>query len=174
MVGSEPDGAVLAPLLRRAGSVIESEIRGASMGDALPDGSRIRIDCRADEHYPPGAVIAFVTPAGLVGHRVVAVRRKGQTSPIFFTRGDATIVCDGPVLAEWVLGEVTEWSDGLAWRPVPAAPTEAMTRRLASGLILSLIRGASLASVGWSGRLSRLLLRIANRSRPVDEPSRTP
>ena len=42
----------LVPLLRRSGSVIESDIRGSSMGTALPDGSRIRISCRSRRALP--------------------------------------------------------------------------------------------------------------------------
>ena len=63
----------LAPLLRRSGSVIESQIRGSSMAGALSDGTRIRIRCGSSEVYPTGTVIAFIIPGGLVGHRVVAV-----------------------------------------------------------------------------------------------------
>jgi hypothetical protein len=156
-------GLALAPLLRRAGSIIESEIRGSSMGRALPDGSRIRIRCRADEEYGPGTVIAFITPAGLVGHRVVAVRRGPAAPTMFFTRGDAALVCDGPVRPDWVLGEVSEWFDGSAWRPLAPPPALGTARRAVAGGIVLLINALALASVEFSARVSGLLLRLVHR-----------
>jgi len=167
MTEPPPDrGLTLAPLLRRAGAVIESEIRGSSMGRTLPDATRIRISCHAEESYRPGMVMAFIIPGGLVGHRVVAVTkgRGGQT--VFFTRGDGTVVSDGPVEAERVLGEVTEWFDGGSWCPVPAAPAMSPGRKFTAGLLLLLIQVSARVSVAASAGISRLLLRAAHRRRP--------
>jgi hypothetical protein len=161
-------GLRLAPLLQRAGSVIESEIRGPSMAGTLPDGARIRIACRGEGEFPTGTVLAFVTPMGLIGHRIVAVGRAGKGVPLYFTRGDGAVVCDGPIEVSRVLGVITEWFDGAAWRSVPAAPAMPAARRIVAGTVLSLTRIVALASLSWSGRLSRLLLRVANRYRSGD------
>jgi len=158
-------GLTLAPMLQRAGRVIESEIRGPSMGATLPDGARIRISCRVDGNYQPGTVIVFVIPAGLVGHRVVAVTRGRGGQAIFFTRGDATVVCDGPVELARVLGEVTERFDGLGWSPLPACVVMGPGRRLSATVILSLIRLAASVNISASARISGFLLRVAHRQR---------
>jgi hypothetical protein len=156
-------GLTLAPLLRRAGSVIESELRGSSMGGTLSDGTRIRIRCGNEESYPAGAVIAYVIPGGLIGHRIVAVTSRHGGQPLYFTRGDATIVCDGPVQAGMVLGEVTEWFGGGTWRPLPRALAMGLGRSLSAAVILAAIRITSGISAVAAGRISGALLRIAHR-----------
>jgi hypothetical protein len=167
-----PDrGLALAPILRRAGSVIESEIRGPSMGATLPNGTRIRISCRTEDSYQPGTVIAFVIPAGLVGHRVVALARGRSGRDLFFTRGDGAVVCDGPIEAGRVLGEVTEWFDGQSWHPVPAAPVMSAGRRVVAGLVLLVIRLSARVNIGAAARISGFLLRQAQRRRV---PARSP
>ncbi len=148
-----PDAAhSLAPLLQRAGAVIDSEIRGRSMGKTLPPGTKIRIRCATGADYAPGTVIAFLGGNGLVGHRVVG--RAG--AQYLLTRGDGTVICDPPVEASRVLGEIIEWQDGEAWRAVPAAPT----RGALSGLVAT--------AVQWFiGGLHRVQPRLAAGSAAV-------
>lgn len=155
----------LAPLLRRSGSVIESQIRGSSMAGALSDGTRIRIRCGSSEVYPTGTVIAFIIPGGLVGHRVVAVSHGRGGEGLLFTRGDRTVVADGPVRTDQVLGEVTEWFDGGTWRALPLAEMMRPGRRLWAALILAIIRVTAALNVRLAGRISGVLLRIAHRRR---------
>ena len=164
-MGSPPTdlGTALAPLLRRAGSVIESEIRGRSMGSTLPPGTRIRIRCLAEAGYRTGSVVAFVAGRGLVGHRVVGrgSDRRGRT--VLLTRGDGTPVCDPPVEPDLVLGEVTDWHDGRAWRPIPDPPPITALRRLAAAGLLLLVRLTLAVDPRLAGRLAAGLALVAQR-----------
>ena len=76
-----------------------------------------------------------------------------------------TVVADGPVRADQVLGEVTEWFDGETWRPLPLAEMMRPGRRLWAALILAIIRVTAALNVRLAGRISGVLLRIAHRRR---------
>ncbi len=171
---SEPlpiDGGLgLLPLLQRAGRDIESTIQGRSMGNTLPPGTRILIRCRESGAYVNGSVVAFVATRGLVGHRVVGRRADSTGTVTLLTRGDGTLVCDPPLEPSRVLGEVTEWHDGEAWRPVPPAPARSTPARLGAAGLLLLVRAALAIDQEMAARLARLLTFVAQRLRPP-EPS---
>jgi hypothetical protein len=102
---------------------------------------------------------------------VVAVTGRRGVQPLYFSRGDATIVCDGPVQAGMVLGEVTESFGGGDWRPLPRPLAMGPGRRLSAAVILAVIRITAGISVPAAGRLSGVLLRIAHRRRSAPRVS---
>jgi hypothetical protein len=159
-------GLALIPLLQRAGRDIESTIHGRSMGSTLPPGTRILIRCREDGAYPTGAVVAFVATRGLVGHRVVGRRLDPPGAATLLTRGDGTLICDPPLEAARVLGEVTNWHDGETWRPVPAAPARSAMPRLGAAGLLLLVRLALAVDRELATRLTRILAALAQRLSP--------
>ena len=156
----------LAPLLKRAGSVIESEIRGWSMGGTLAPGTRIRIRCGTAASYPAGTVIAFVGGRGLVGHRVVGHGHPSAGGALLLTRGDGTLVCDPPIEPERILGEVIEWREGETWRPLPAAPPRGLLGRGAAAGALLLVRAALALDPRLAARVAVLLAAVARRLAP--------
>lgn len=156
-------GLALAPLLKRAGSVIESEIRGRSMAGTLVAGTRIRIRCGTGTEYPDGAVIAFIGGRGLVGHRVVGRGRSRQGQAHLLTRGDGSLVCDPPVEPERVLGEIIEWQDGDTWRAVPAAPGVSFVGRGGAAANLLLVRLLLAVDAGLAARAAVLLAGLGHR-----------
>ena len=157
----------LAPLLKRAGTIIESEIRGWSMGGTVAPGTRIRIRCGTATSYPAGTVIAFVGGRGLVGHRVVGYGRHRASGARLFTRGDGTLVCDPPIEPERVLGDVIEWRDGETWRPLPAAPPRGLLARGAAAGTLFMVRAAPAVDARLAARIAVLLAAVARRLAPA-------
>lgn len=153
----------LAPLLQRAGAVIESEIRGRSMGGTLPPGTRIRIRCDAARDYPEGTVLAFQGGRGLVGHRLVgrALDRRGLT--LLLTRGDGTVIPDPPIEPARVLGEVVAWQQGEAWLPPRPAPSRSGPARAAASAAMWLVRIALAIHPGLAARVAVLLDATARR-----------
>jgi hypothetical protein len=130
----------LAPLLQRAGRVIESEISGLSMGSTLPAGTRIRIHCDDPASARRGSVVAIMAERGLIGHRLLwrGIDRRGR--PMVLTRGDGSPVCDPPVEAERILGEITHWYAAPEWQPVPTAPAAPLFRRGLAAIMLGAVR----------------------------------
>lgn len=138
------------------------------MGATLPPGTRILIRCRSDGAYPDGCVVAFVASRGLVGHRVVGRGSpRGQRS-MLLTRGDGTVVCDPPLERDRVLGEVTEWHDGEAWRPVRPPPAWPAGRRFTAVGILLLVRTTLALNRALAARLARAMALVAQRLAPRD------
>lgn len=160
----------LAPLLRRAGTVFESEIRGRSMGSTLPPGTRIRIRCGTGAGYPEGAVIAFVGGRGLVGHRMVGRGRDRRGGVLLLTRGDGTLICDPPIEPDRILGEVIEWRDGDSWRPLPAAPAASLLERGTAAATLLLIRATLALDLRLAARTAVILAAVARRLAPEPPP----
>lgn len=166
-LSSPPPDGPLAFILKHATGVIESEIRGPSMGMTLPPGTRIRIQCGASATRARGAVVAFVGYRGLVGHRVVGHMRDGQGKTLLLTRGDGLLACDPPLDPERVLGEVTEWTDGNAWLPLPAPPRSATGRRVAQSMVLQLVKAAAiLVTPAFAARVSEWLLAASRTGSP--------
>lgn len=159
-------GLALAPLLKRAGSIIESEIRGSSMGQTLKPGTRIRIRCGDGLDPPAGTVIAFLGGNGLVGHRVVGAGRDGGGRRLLLTRGDGSRIPDPPIESERVLGEVIEWQDGESWRPLPMAPPRSRFGRGTAAAMLLLVRLALVLDVRLAARTAILLARVGRRLSP--------
>lgn len=133
-------------LLSRSGRIVESDIQGGSMGETIPNGSRIRIRLTSEEGFQPGQIVACMEKGFLFAHRIVHVG-KGA----IITQGDAWVLCDPPVRTSQVIGEVVscrvgeEWNSPAAAASRPAAEARAARRqvRLISmclGIDLSLAR----------------------------------
>ena len=164
-------GLVLAPLLKRAGSIIESEIRGSSMGETLKPGTRIRIRCATGSDYPAGAVIAFLGGNGLVGHRIVGAGRDRRGRRLLLTRGDGSRIPDPPIEPDRVLGEVIAWQDGESWRPLPLAPGRSLPGRMIAAAMLWLVRLLLAIDARLAVRTAVLLARVGRRlSPPLSSP----
>ncbi|MDZ4673538.1 MAG: hypothetical protein SGI84_03725 [Gemmatimonadota bacterium] len=161
----------LAPLLKRAGAVIESEIRGRSMGGTLVSGTRIRIRCDTGADYRTGTVIAFLGGNGLVGHRIVGAGCDRRGRRHLLTRGDGSLVPDPPTEPERVLGEVIEWQDGESWRPLPPAPMRSLPGRTTAAAMLWLVRLLLSIDPRLAVRTAILLARVGRRlSPPMSSP----
>ena len=133
----------LAFVLRRARGVIESEIRGGSMGATLPPGTRIRIACGVEAHRSIGSVVAFEGNDGLVGHRVVGHVTDHRGRVLILARGDGMLVCDPPLDPERVLGEIAAFQRGAEWLPLPPAPAARAGTRAGRSVALAMVRGAT-------------------------------
>ena len=124
----------LGSLLRHSSAEIESEVRGGSMGNILPEGTAIRIRFTPLESFAVGQVVTYVAKDRIVAHRLVltAANRNDQYA---ITRGDATICCDAPVPTSCVLGIVTDCCIGGSWQPVgPPARLRGASYLLASAM----------------------------------------
>ncbi len=162
---------LLAPLLKRAGSIIESEIRGPSMGRTLEPGTRIRIRCGDGLGPPAGTVIAFLGGNGLVGHRIVGAGRDRRGRRHLLTRGDGSRITDPPIEPERVLGEVIEWLDGDTWRPLLPAPLQSLPGRMIAAAMLWLVRLLLAIDARLATRTAILLARVGRRlSPPMSSP----
>jgi len=118
----------LGALLQRSNTVIESEIRGASMGTTLPDHVKVRIACRPTPEYQPGDVVAYWWGDALIAHRVVGRGKLPRTRDFYLTRGDGHVLCDPAVPAGSILGLVSAWFDGSRWLPVATMPSRGFQR----------------------------------------------
>jgi hypothetical protein len=107
----------LSSLLRKGSREFEFLLQGKSMGDALPDGSRIRVRLADKDHFMVGQVLIYVAKDRLVVHRLLR-SVKSWGNHYLITRGDAAVCCDLPVPASCVLGIVLEFSTTGPWQPV--------------------------------------------------------
>jgi hypothetical protein len=132
----EPVDAATALMLARAHRrVLESRVAGRSMGQAIPEGTRIRIDC-APRQFSTGDVITYARDGALITHRVIHCR-----GGWLIARGDATIVCDIPIHSGEVVGHVVSLAHGVEWRPVPALLPPTGWRRVASSFLVTMMKG---------------------------------
>lgn len=99
------------------GFPFEAVVEGASMGAALPDRSRVKVEPVTGEELQIGDIILHKAVDGrLVAHRVVGTGTARNGSVFFVTQGDQQTFCDMPVTATEVLGRVAAiWNDG-GWR----------------------------------------------------------
>ena len=118
----------LSTVLQRSNALIESEIRGSSMGATLPDQVKVRIACRPEPEYQPGDVVAYWWGDSLVAHRVVGRGRRARTRGFYLTRGDGHLLSDPAVSADAILGLVSAWFDGKRWLPVSTTPARGLRR----------------------------------------------
>lgn len=149
-------------LLERSGKIIESQIRGTSMGSALPAGRRIRIRPIPADEYCVGHVVAFVSGNTLFAHRIVFCGRQG-----ILTRGDASQLCDLPVPFAAVLGLVDECSLNGEWRPLPDQSQFEYERRATSSAAEMLLGVCMRIDIrlAWCG--ARMLMQVASWRRAV-------
>jgi hypothetical protein len=117
-------------LLRRSASEIECDVDGASMGTAIPAGSRVRIRLDGGRGALPGDAIGLLLGGEtLTVHRLM--RRRGDH---VLTSGDANYFCDAPQRTSSVLGTVTAVrAAGRDWHAVGA--------RQRTGLLSGIIGG---------------------------------
>jgi hypothetical protein len=114
--GSERLSA-LSSLLRKGSREFEFLLQGKSMGDVLPDGSRIRVRLTDNDDFTVGQVLIYVAKDRMVVHRLLRSVKSGDNHYLI-TRGDAAVCCDLPVPASHVLGIVQEFFTTGPWQPV--------------------------------------------------------
>ena len=114
------DLARLRAVTGKSRAVIHSEVRGASMGAAIPDGARIRIRCGPESTGAAAKVIAFLAGSRIMVHRIVYEGRRGPRAQFVLTQGDGNWLCDPPVNRATVVGEVEAFSTGGEWQPIGA------------------------------------------------------
>lgn len=153
----------LAPLLQRTRRVIESEISGISMGSTLPAGTRIRIQCEDPASARRGAVVAIMAERGLIGHRLLWRGADRHGHPMVLTRGDGSPVCDPPVAAERILGEITHWHGASEWQPVPPPDMPSPPRRIVAALMFLAVRVAVALDVGFATRAAAVFAALHRR-----------
>ena len=98
------DLARLRALTRRNAAVIHSDLRGTSMGSAIPDGARIRIRRNSEATWRRGQVIAFLAGSRIMTHRIVYEGRRSGARNFVVTQGDGNWLCDPPVNRSTILG----------------------------------------------------------------------
>lgn len=146
----------LGTLLTRSGKIIESEVRGTSMGSTIPTGSRIHICPLTDAEYSSGQVVAFVAGNKLFAHRIVHCGKRG-----FLTRGDARVLCDPPIPRQSIVGVVTECFHDGAWRAVDGWKSLAPEKQRKADLAALLPRICMAIDLATARRVSRALLWLA-------------
>src|ERR1700730_15998715 len=102
-------------LAKRSGKPVESELRGASMGLAIPNGSRIPIVHSDGGTWRVGQVVAFLAGSRVMVHRVMHVGRRGAARGFLITLGDGNWICDPPVELDTIAGLVEEFRVGDHW-----------------------------------------------------------
>jgi hypothetical protein len=115
-----PDINIVARLLKQAGTTLECELSGASMGSSIPDGSRLRLRFVHEPELAIGDVVAFDAAGTVIVHRIVGLGRFGPARSYVVTRGDGSLLIDHPVPRAAVLGIVQEWTRDGRWQRVPA------------------------------------------------------
>jgi hypothetical protein len=131
----------VASLLQRAKTTLECELRGRSMGRALPDGARLRLAFGQTQGLVTGEVVAFSAAGRVTVHRIVGRGRFGPARSYLVTRGDGSVLPDHPVHLDAVLGVVREWRTGESWEPVPSYSVEGW-RSVLSHALVGLVVGA--------------------------------
>ena len=127
--------------LRGTGAVIECNLRGGSMGTAIPAGSAIRIRLEAARPYRVGEIVAFVVHDGLCVHRIAYLGAGARAGKFLITQGDACLNPDSPIELRYILGPASEFKFGESWIP----PGERSPRSRAGSFL-----GRSLLSlVAW-------------------------
>lgn len=128
-------------LAKRSGQPVESELRGASMGLAIPNGSRIRIVYNEGVKWREGQVVAFLAGSRVMVHRVMHVGRRGRARQFLITHGDGNWICDPPVGLDTIAGCVEEFRVNDQWQGV-RPPRISLIRRSVSFASLALLRTA--------------------------------
>src|SRR5262252_6510823 len=128
-------------LAERSGQPVESELRGESMGLAIPNGSRIRIVYSEGVTWRKGQVVAFLAGSRVMVHRVLHVGRRGPARRFLITQGDGNWICDPPVALDTIAGRVEEFRVDDQWQDVGPARIS-LVRRSVSLTSLALLRAA--------------------------------
>jgi hypothetical protein len=152
----------LAASLRAPNRVVESTVKGMSMGSGLPPGSRIRIDMSHHQRFEIGAVVAFVGGNQVIVHRVV---HNGRDH--LLTRGDAILVPDSPVKRNQVLGPVTAVIRNDCWMELGLPRKRSLRGRIFSSAVLWVTAGMLRFSPRVTATLVRSLHRMEGRLRSI-------
>src|SRR6516225_7796376 len=139
--------------------IIESQVQGASMGMAIPDGAQIRIRAGQAEGLCAGKVIAFCTRSRVMVHRVVYEGRRGAARHFVLTQGDGNWLCDPPVERSCIVGEVQSLASEGEWRPIDAARMS-LLRRLVARASQAIMRRALDYNPAFAVWISRLISRL--------------
>jgi hypothetical protein len=141
-------------LAKRRGQPVESEITGASMGLAIPSGSRIRIVHHEGLRWREGQVIAFLAGSRVMVHRVTHVGKRGRARSFLITQGDGNWLCDPPVELGTIAGLVEEFSVNGQWEKVEPARLS-LFRRAVSFPSVALLRVALEWNPAFAARIAR-------------------
>jgi len=141
-------------LAKRSGQPVESELRGASMGLAIPDGSRIRIVYSEGFTWRKGQVVVFLAGSRVMVHRVMHVGRRGPARRFLITQGDGNWICDPPVRIDTIAGRVEEFRVDDQWQDVGPARIS-LVRRSVSLTSLALLRAALEWNPSFAIRIAR-------------------
>jgi hypothetical protein len=165
------DLARLRELTRRSTAVIHSDLRGTSMGSAIPDGARIRIRSGPGPAARRGQVIAFLAGSRVIAHRMVYEGRRLSARNFVLTQGDGNWLCDPPVERSTILGEVEAFSTGGEWRAIdpPRMPLHRRMIARTSQVLMRLLLECDPALAIWISRpmswVRMLPLRVMSRLR---------
>ena len=146
--------------------VIDSQVQGASMGAAIPNGARIRIRAGAVDTLRTGKVIAFLAGRRVMVHRIVYEGRRGSARNFLLTQGDGNWLCDPPVARSMVVGEVEAVATAGEWQTIPA-PHIPLCRRLVAWPVQMLVCLALDWNPALATRMSRLISRLRRNPRPT-------
>jgi hypothetical protein len=145
--------------------VIDSQVRGASMGAAIPNGARIRIRAGAVDSLRTGSVIAFLAGRRVMVHRIVYEGRRGSARNFLLTQGDGNWLCDPPVARSMVVGEVEAVATAGEWQTIPA-PRMPFWRRLVAQPLQMMVR----LTLEWNPAFATLISRLISRLRMGPRP----
>lgn len=163
-----------ADLVQRSGGEIGSAVRGHSMGETLPPGTRIRIGRETGAGYRVGMVVAFLAGDVLVAHRVVRISRDRRGRDVLLTRGDGSLLCDPPIGSRAIIGEVRAMQDADVWRPVGAAPRAGRFTSASRALILDVVTVFARVDRDLTSRAVEFLItlgrRVASAGRGATQP----
>lgn len=122
--------------LRGSGGLVECEVRGASMGSGLPDGSMVRVRCDGAHDAPLGTVVALDLGGALTIHRLVHRGRSPRARGWVVTEGDANLTCDAPVPERSLVGRVDAVRTAAGeWTPLDVAVTTPSARARPTRLV---------------------------------------
>jgi hypothetical protein len=124
----------IASLLKNTYYTFETDVRGSSMGAALPEG-RIRVRFAADTDLRIGRVLMYLAQDRAVAHRFIRRMYVGPNE-YFITRGDATAFCDAPVRRSAVVGVVTEFFGGGKWQGIGPPPAHSLVHRAVAAMLV--------------------------------------
>lgn len=143
--------AAAIALLAKSGRAFETQISGSSMGDALRDGTVVRIEPIDSASLQPGDVFAFRDQTGrIVAHRLVRLGRRGAARDYAIALGDGNRFPDAPVALTAILGRVTLWRDADTWRAVAPAARRPLPDRWMSAAAVRAVTIALEISVAFA------------------------
>jgi hypothetical protein len=157
--------APLQRLLRgeAPGIPFEAVVHGRSMGSALPDGSRVRVEPATVSDIEVGHIVLHKAVDGrMVAHRVVALGTGPKHSPFIITQGDHQSLCDMPLSSEEILGRVVSIWDDQGWSaPLMGLPQREGWRRIVSyACLVTVMSWGKLSGARHRRRLSQKLMRL--------------